>query len=151
MESVTAQSPPSNLMFLEGGWSLLCWESWIVVLVGVRMRCCRWSSNRFFVALSFCAGVTTPEHLIGDDDYELSIEEEYERVMIKAKNIKKREDRKRLIRLGFGERAVSKACISPFCSRIRVKWLELLSKGIYRGGCSVHSLYVLIESALPDV
>lgn len=48
-------------------------------------------------------GVTTPKDLIGDDDYELAVEEEYERVMEKAKHIKRREQREKLIQLGAGK------------------------------------------------
>lgn len=51
----------------------------------------------------FNAGVTTPEGMIGDEELERAIEDEYERVMQKTKNAKKREERERLIQLGGGE------------------------------------------------
>lgn len=58
-------------------------------------------SHRFFTA-----GVTTPDAIIGDEEYERAIEDEYERVMLKTKNINRLEERERLIQLGGGERYV---------------------------------------------
>eukprot|EP00903_Cladosiphon_okamuranus_P021987 g20217.t1 len=46
-------------------------------------------------------GVTTPKDLIGDDEYERAIEDEYERVMQKAKAMKELERREDLMRLGI--------------------------------------------------
>lgn len=47
--------------------------------------------------------MTTPKDIIGDDDFERAIEDEYARVMMKAKDLKKQEERERLIELGFGK------------------------------------------------
>ena len=57
----------------------------------------------FFRVLSFHQGVTTPEAMIGDEEYERAIEDEYERVMQKTKNVNRLEERERLIQLGRGE------------------------------------------------
>ena len=58
--------------------------------------------NHIYIVF-FNAGVTTPEGMIGDEELERAIEDEYERVMQKTKNAKKREERERLIQLGGGE------------------------------------------------
>ena len=46
-------------------------------------------------------GVTTPKELIGDDEYERAIEDEYEHVMQKAKTMKEIEQRETLLQLGI--------------------------------------------------
>lgn len=59
-----------------------------------------------FPIVFFAAGVTTPDGMIGDEEYERAIEDEYERVMLKTKHASRLEERERLIQLGGGERDV---------------------------------------------
>ncbi|CAM9164248.1 unnamed protein product, partial [Hapterophycus canaliculatus] len=53
-------------------------------------------------------GVTTPKDIIGDDQYERAIEDEYERVIQKAKAMKKLEEREKLLQLGIDPDAKDK-------------------------------------------
>ncbi|CAM9548080.1 unnamed protein product [Scytosiphon promiscuus] len=46
-------------------------------------------------------GITTPKDIIGDEEYERAIEDEYERVVKKAKAIKEMEARENLLQLGI--------------------------------------------------
>ena len=49
------------------------------------------------------AGVHMPKELLGDDEFERAIEEEYERVMKKAKRLKQKEEQEKLMLLGLRE------------------------------------------------
>lgn len=56
-----------------------------------------------FKNLFYCTGVTTPEDLIEDDEWERMVEAEHSRVMRKAKEAEVEREREHKISIGIGD------------------------------------------------